>query len=75
MDGKTPTLRITIEPTNPVLKHIDDAFGQLVNIGNYNVLPADFEAVKAAVDTVTINLTKLRLQGNNDEWGYLAVDT
>ncbi|MEK6969986.1 MAG: hypothetical protein AABW48_06170 [Nanoarchaeota archaeon] len=75
MDGKTPTLRITREAVNPILKNIDGAFGQLVNTGNYNVLPADFEAVKAAVDTVTINLTKLGLQGNNDEWGYLAVDT
>lgn len=75
MDGETPTLRITRESTNPVLKHIDDAVDEIVNTGNYKVLPADFEAVKAAADTVTIGLTKLGLQGGDSEWSYLAVNT
>ncbi len=74
-DGKTPTLRITREPVNPVLNHIDDAVDEIVNTGNYKVLPADFEAVKAAADTVTIDLTQLGLQGDDNEWRYLAVNT
>jgi len=75
MDGKIPTLRITREATNPILKNIDEAFTQLVNNGNYLVGSSDFETVKSALDTVVIDLTKLKLQGNEKEYRYLAVDT
>jgi len=75
MDNGTPTLRITRETVNPVLKNIDTAFDQLVSNGNYLVPSAEFEAVKSAADTVVVDLTKLRLQGSKTEWRYLAVDT
>ncbi len=75
VDGETPTLRITREAVNPILKNIDDAFTQLTQNNNYQVLPTDFAAVKTALDTVTIDLTKLNLQGNSKEWRYLAIST
>jgi hypothetical protein len=84
IEDNIPTLRITRESTktesglviiNPVLKNIDAAFDQLVTTGNYQVIPADFEAVKNAIDTVTVDLTKLKLQGDDKEWRYLAVGT
>lgn len=79
VDNDIPTLRITREATNPVFNHLEDdvnsSYEQLVNNDNYKVLPPDFEAVKTAEDTVTIDLTKLGLKGDNDEWRYLAVDT
>ncbi len=79
VDNGTPTLRITRESTNPVFNHLEDdvnsSYEQLVQTGNYQVLLADFDAVKAAADTVTINLTKLTLQGNDKKGCYLAIST
>lgn len=75
VDEGVPTLRITREAVNPVLKNIDDAFDRSVNKKNYQVTPADFEAVKSAPDTVVIDLTKLRLEGSDNEWRYLAINT
>ncbi len=74
VDGETPTLRMTREATNPILNNIDDAFAQSTQNYNYKVIPADFDAVKTAADTVTIDLTKLTLQGGG-EWYYLAIST
>ncbi len=75
MDGKTPTLRITREASNPILKNINVAFDQLMRKWNYFVPFAEFEAVKAAPDTVVIDLNQLKLQDDDSEWRYLAVDT
>ncbi|MFA6462017.1 MAG: hypothetical protein WCV90_07170 [Candidatus Woesearchaeota archaeon] len=75
MDEGIPTLRITREATNPILKNIDTAFDQFMNKGNYLVPSAEFEAVKTAADTVTIDLTKLTSQGIDHEYRFLAVDT
>jgi hypothetical protein len=73
LDNGVPTLRMTREEVNPVLMNIDDAFKQLTTKGYYRVLLADFEAVKAAEDTVTIDLTKLRLKSNGNQVFYLAI--
>ncbi len=75
VDNEIPTLRITREAVNPVLKNIDVAFEQLVHQGNYLVPSAEFAAVKAAADTVVIDLSQLTLRGEEKEWRYLAVDT
>ena len=75
VDNGTPTLRMTREAVNPVLNNIDDAFTQLTTTHNYTVLPSDFDAVKSAADTIAIDVTKLTLQGNEKEWGYLAIST
>ncbi len=75
VDNEVPTLRITREAVNPVLKSIDAAFTQLTTSENYLVPSADFAAVKAAADTVVIDLSQLTLQGTDKEWRYLAVDT
>ena len=78
LDGKerVPTLRITREAVNPVLKNIDDAFAQFTENENYQVLPTDFETVKAASDTVSIDLTQLGLREENDkEYQHLVIDT
>ncbi len=75
VDNGVPTLRITREAVNPVLKNIDAAFEQLVHQGNYLVPSAEFAAVKSAADTVVIDLSQLTLRGEEKEWRYLAVDT
>jgi|GEM_PF-1639707 len=75
VDNGTPTLHITREAANPILNNIDDAFTQLTTNGNYKVLQVDFDAVKSAADTVTIDLTKLTLQGNDPEWCYIKIPT
>ena len=85
LDEDIPTLRITSEKNNPVLEHINDevnnSYKQFANYGDYKILPADFELVKSAKDTVTIGLTTLRLHCDNDKgswykgnW-YLAIST
>ena len=73
--GKTPTLAITREAYNPVLKNIGDAFEQLVNCGGYPVNKNDLEQALAATDTVQIALPNLRLLGDEKEWRYLAIGT
>ncbi len=75
VDNEIPTLRITREATNPILKSIDAAFEQLVNSWNYLVPSVEFAAVKAAADTVVIDLSQLTLQGSERVGRYLAVDT
>ena len=75
VDKGKPTLRITREAVNPVLKNIEAAFTQLTKKHNYRVTPADFMAVQTAPDTVTIDLSALRLSGNEKEWQYLTLDT
>lgn len=79
VDNGMPTLHLTREATNPVLKHLEDAinssYDQLTTYGFYNVLPTDFKAVTSAVDTVTIDLAKLTFQKYNDEIGYVAIST
>ena len=47
---------------SPQLYPNGPAYNDLVSLDNYHVSAEDFEAVKAARDTVAINLTKLRLK-------------
>ncbi|MDP3728832.1 MAG: hypothetical protein Q8R18_05260 [bacterium] len=73
-EGKA-RLSITRQDHNLVLRHIDTAFAELTSSGNYH--PAREEALEAiaADSTVSIDLTQLRLQGDNAEWRYLAIPT
>ncbi|MBI2662171.1 hypothetical protein HYX11_01800 [Candidatus Woesearchaeota archaeon] len=77
LDHEIPRLRITPEKNNPVLDHIDDevnnSYKQLANNGIYKVLPADFNRVKSAEDTVTIDLTQLRLQRDDNKGNWCLV--
>ncbi len=79
LDNGVPTLRITREAVNPVLNHLEDkvnsSYDQLVKPGDYQVLPTDFDTLKAAADTITIDLTKLNLQGDEKEWRYFSIST
>lgn len=68
MDNGTPTLRITRENNNPVLRD------RCIDI-YHPVTSIDFEVIKTASDTVTIDLTQLRLQDQDEDWSYLVVDT
>ncbi len=81
LEGKkrAPTLFLTREPDNLVLRHLNDevnsSFDQLVKTGNFR--PSTEEARKAmeAKDTLRIDLTKLRLKGDSAEWGYVEIST
>ena len=72
---KTPTLAITREKDNLVLRHLDDAFTQLTTTGNYRPNVQEVQQSIDAPETVLIDLTKLRLQGNDAEWRYLGIST
>lgn len=73
---KIPTLWLTREPQNLVLRHLDDdrenSYLQLTQ-GSGNFFPdvRDAKAAMKANDTLRINLTRLRLQGNEPEWRRL----
>lgn len=73
---KKPTLRITREALNPLLKHIEEIFKQ---VGSYNydytVSKTDFEAIKQSFDTVTIDLTKLNSKDIKKEWCHINIPT
>ena len=68
-------LGLTRRDHNLVLRHIDDAFTQLIESRNYHPALEEADDVFAAESTVTIDLNQLRLQGNNTEWRYLAIPT
>jgi len=72
---KTPTLAITREAYNPVLRNIDDAFEQLTKKHNYRVGKADMQQALTAPDTVLIALPKLRLSEHDSEFQYVAFGT
>ena len=75
MDGKNPKLAITREPDNLVLRHIDDAFTQLTTTQNYRPDVTEAQAAIHSASTLVVDLTQLKLQGNKEEWRYMAVST
>lgn len=64
-------LGMTRREHNLVLRHIDDAFTQLVETGNYHPSREEADAAFAAESTLCVNLNQLRLQGT-DEWSYFS---
>ena len=74
MEGDVPHLAVTREGYNPVLLHIDDACTQLIETGNYRPSAEDVRSALTSKSTVHIDLTQLRLEGN-DERRYLTVPT
>ena len=75
MDGNKPTLAMTREADNLVLRHIDDAFAQLTSGGNYH--PSVTEATSAikASATEIFDLNELKLKRYDDEFSAMAVST
>ncbi|MBI2666795.1 hypothetical protein HYX13_04240, partial [Candidatus Woesearchaeota archaeon] len=76
LKGGKPMLALTREKDNLVLKHIDEAFEQLVH-GGGNYYPDAEEARKAitASETTVIDISQLRLENDNNEWSHLAINT
>ena len=76
---KTPTLWLTREPHNLVLRHLNDkvnsSYNQLVNKGNYRPNPEEARKAMKAKDTLQIDLTRLHLQGDDTRWRYLEIST
>ena len=75
LQGRTPTLAITREKDNLLLRHLDDAFTQLKIAKNYRHDVQEAQQSIGAPETVLIDLTKLRLQGDDAEWRYLGILT
>ncbi|MBI4147080.1 hypothetical protein HY494_00315 [Candidatus Woesearchaeota archaeon] len=81
LDGAgTPTLAMTREAHNPVLKNINDAFFELEFTGNYHPSHADVQQALAAPETVLIALPNLRLSKQilrmgDLEFKYLDIGT
>jgi len=73
-DGK-PFWAITREPENLVLRHIDTAFPLLTQNNHYYPDPEEAEEAIAAADTLLIDVSQLRLEGNDNEWRRLAINT
>ncbi len=73
-EGKA-RLSITRRDHNLVLRHIDDAFTELTSSKNYHPEREEALAAIAAESTVSIDLTQLRLQGDDNEWKYLVIPT
>lgn len=73
-EGKAQ-LALTRRAHNLVLCHIDDAFPQLVETNNYHPSGEEANAAFAAESTVIIDLSQVRLQGNDKEWRYLPIPT
>ncbi len=76
---KTPTLWLTREADNLVLRHLNDevnsSYEQLIKTHNYRPNPEEALAAMNAKGTLRVDLTKLRLHGDEAEWRYLEIDT
>ena len=70
---------ITREANNLVLRHLGDevnsSYKQLVQTGNYRPDNVEALAAKNAEGTVIVDMTKLRLSGNEKNWRYLQIRT
>ena len=76
---KTPTLWLTREPHNLVLRHLNDevnsSYDQLVNNRNYRPNPEEAREAMQAEDTLRIDLMRLHLQGDDTQWRHLEIST
>lgn len=75
VDNKKLMWAITREAQNPILQNIDEAFDALIANGNYSVKEADLQTALNAPETVLVDILKLNLDGDDDQFRYLAVDT
>ena len=75
----TQILGMTRLPDNLVLRHLFDkknsSYNQLCNTGNFRSNPEEARAALQAEGTLRTNLRKLRLQGDNQEYGSLVIRT
>ena len=76
-EKRTPTLAITRGSSNPLFQDstFDEYCRQLLENKNYRPTSEETSRALQAEDTVVIDLTALRLQGNDVEWRYLTIDT
>jgi hypothetical protein len=74
MGRRQPMLALTRLWRNPLFRNPDDGCKQLIERENYRPDPLLVRKAITARDTVVIDLTKLRLAGD-DILGYLSIDT
>src|SRR3989338_2487334 len=76
---KTPTLWLTREKDNLVLRHLDDkvnsSYDKLIDTDNFRPDMEEAQKAMRAKDTLRIDLTKLDLKGNDLEWRYVEIST
>ena len=75
VENNTPKIAITAESHNLVLKHIDEAFVQLTQNGNYIPDTAESAAAIHAQDSLVLNLNQMRLRKYDEEFSNLTVST
>ena len=67
------------EPNNLVLRHLFDkensSYDQLMRTGSFRPDIEEARAVMAAKDTLRINLNKIYLQGIENRWNFLDINT
>ncbi len=75
-EKKTPTLAMTRGANNPLFQDstIDTYCEQLRRDGNYHPSAEETQRALKASDTVLIDLTELKLSGDETEWRHLALD-
>ena len=75
VDGDKVEWAITDEAHNLVLLNLDDAFTQLTATDNYRPSNEASLAARSAASTLRIDMSSLRLSGNESEWRYLTIET
>ena len=66
---------ITDEKNNLVLQDLDNAFRELTTTKNYLPRNEAAEVSRSATSTLRIDMSSLRLSGNDNEWCYLSINT
>ncbi len=75
MRGDKPHLALTREKDNLVLRHIDKAFAQLTEEGNYHPDNEEAEESIHSSDTLVVDLSELRLVNEEVEYSCLRIPT
>jgi hypothetical protein len=60
---------------NPIYNNISESTKQLIEKQNYEVKNSDLESIVSSKQTLKVELSKLKLQGTDDEWRYFEIDT
>lgn len=70
-----PRWAITRQPNNLVLRHIDEAYKQLISNGKYNLNPQEAETARKAESTLTVKMSDMGLKKEDDEFSFLPIKT
>ncbi len=75
VEGNKVEWSITDENNNLILQNLETAFRELTQNHNYRPSNEASHAARSAASTLRVDMSFLRLSGEENEWRYLAIET